>query len=1536
MSQQVINNNSLPAVMQNKLQSVRWRQALFAFGRAAAIAATVLISGMVAAMAVDWWFTIFSTTVRTVLTSVTVVAGVVALLFSGMKPLIAAFRWNRAASNVDGKIPQLEERWTTVAHFANSKLPPESQTARAMLQQVTTEAVVMGALVKPATVVRPDFVKPAATALGVSVLVFALFMVANWGQTSVLLRRFWAPTADITATQLNSVSQDQTVPRGHALDLVTRMTGLLRNSATILVDIDEFGMEEIELLAEENSPDTFICRLDVDESFRYRVLSGDGRTEWHTVTAIDFPELADINLTVTPPEYVDQPPFQKKLIPGRLKAIEGSYLKLEMRPDDVLTSFELLLNFGGEESEPEKLVLKPDLDGWYRYETQIVEDFTLSPLFENRHQLTNEDRRICKVHVVADKAPVARVISPTEEIAVNASDVLDVKFEAHDDHGIATAELVVYDETNRKEGEDPTILMVQEIPLGDQKFRKHIMGLAKLDLKALGLDEGQSISYAVRVTDNRNVQLNPEQIKQQRMAAAEKRERDSNKAARSDAEPREDSALAGDARKQEGDGAPNSPGEKNGREQKTGTENLLAVASDVKDARDVELQQEMLKNAVDQPSKDGDSGDGEPKGGKRADKHDSGEASDSKNDGPRPVVTMASKDEPQSPKGASAAKAGGSPKAGDSKASQKQSGERNDDVQEKNQEPKDQSKTKSPRAPRDGESEAGKNKKQNSGASTANGGQSKRPEDKDKKDEKDQDSRRDDDKNKMPPSPVSVQLQAQSSESGQKKETKRRRLKISSRLAAVARATKRQKKSDGAYREKLIDLDAMLAVVEGELTNLLKGVNQDQSRSDQFRKMDEQLGEVEQVVSDFRDETRDTEFVFVGQQLLVIKRTHVTPARDYVFAAIKEPDAAAESFAADANHHVMTAREQLQALTRKYDRVRRDRKLKRKIDESVTLYEVYVEKSQRLMRTSARGAKDPFERKMDVIEVDQAYLDRYAEVARLQRDLMDDFARLLSDDPRLLSKYMEMIKRRRASLWQQLTDLQTRQDEVTQEVSGWMHVADTQRQTLWLQFAELRLYTASDLVKEAVGLAERMESQLPLVLQAKRGTPALAIRIAKQIAVNARQCSLDARAVLKANGASENVKDLARNAERLVYQLGELEAALDQLSFDSGGKEDVAAYVDLRLAEGRVLADHADAWAESAASIQNQTFHLMAHVDQQQTAIATELLRIDMLGIETDLVPQFRDAEAGMPQELGEMTRELLRLMEAITFNQQSAAFSLKLNQISRAARQQELALAKFDEAVQLLKQLRRTTAAALDEIRTENPNIADLRDPTLDRFLAQLEREPNVEAQLGLPRRPRNLRQLASSMTWRSGGGGLGQGGGGGGGGLSDASGAALARIKREMQSKAAAKRKRQQQERRQQQELTEEEKQQQVAQAEAVKKMISQAQQQAEEQAENTNNTPAQREHAQQQAEKMRKMLQQMGDGDVPDGTWDRIAEAEETKAIMEALARGEAIPDEQWNKLQSSLDDGIGQANRRIPPEDYLPAIDLYQDAIRQLAP
>ena len=159
-----------------------------------------------------------------------------------------------------------------------------------------------------------------------------------------------------------------------------------------------------------------------------------------------------------------------------------------------------------------------------------MESLSLSPQLWNSHGLTNEDRSECRIQVVVDQAPVARVLNPNDELAVAADDVVDIKFEAHDDHGIAAAELVIYDESPTADGQPPQILKVVPIPLGDQLNEKHVMGTAQLDLKQLNLETGKQISYAVRVTDNRTMARDPATMsKRKRMATSESPSNDSSR-----------------------------------------------------------------------------------------------------------------------------------------------------------------------------------------------------------------------------------------------------------------------------------------------------------------------------------------------------------------------------------------------------------------------------------------------------------------------------------------------------------------------------------------------------------------------------------------------------------------------------------------------------------------------------------------------------------------------------------------------------------------------------------------------------------------------------------------------------------------------------------------------------------------------------------------------------------------------------------------------------------------------------------------------
>ncbi|NQV25527.1 MAG: hypothetical protein HQ518_14300, partial [Rhodopirellula sp.] len=253
-------------------------------------------------------------------------------------------------------------------------------------------------------------------------------------------------------------------------------------------------------------------------------------------------------------------------------------------------------------------------------------------------------------------------------------------------------------------------------------------------------------------------------------------------------------------------------------------------------------------------------------------------------------------------------------------------------------------------------------------------------------------------------------------------------------------------------------------------------------------------------------------------------------------------------------------------------------------------------------------------------------------------------------------------------------------------------------------------------------------------------------------------------------------------------------------------------------------------------------------------------------------------------------------------------------------------ALDGFSKAEKLFDQIRRAVIAALDQYDVDDPNIADLRDPTLDEFLARLEREPNIEAQLGIPNRPRNLRVLAQAMTGeQSGGSDL----------LSDAREAARQRARKAMEmvdAQTTAGRKKEEPEK-PENEMTDEERREREK-AKEVQQKLEKSLASIKEKIEDPQTTEEQRRQLKEMAKQMKRVLDQTNGN--PDSTseWEKIVESEKAREMLKALASGQKIPDSQWNKLLSTLDDGVWQVGGRTPPEDYRKAIERYQERIRQL--
>ncbi|QDT12925.1 hypothetical protein [Planctomycetes bacterium K23_9] len=1513
----------LPSVIEHKLRWIQRRQLALTTARGIAIGLGVLLVGMIVAMTADWLIVLFSPSMRTVLTIATVGTAITAAILALVGPLRKAWDIRHAARCVDAQIPNLQERWSTVTELSQSGSDSGTDEEQSMQAQVTSEAVAMHTLVKPSALAPLSSIRRPLIGLSVCGFALAAFMSIYPQQTWVLWQRFWSPTQNITATKLLNQTSIQIVPRGELVDLAVRQTGVPRIGAELTLEYPSGQRESLNVAADADDERQFIHSIRADESFRYRMRAGDGQTQWQTLKVIDYPELGEVKFKVVAPTYVGRPDVEKGFVPRRIKVIQGTTLQLSIRPKEALKQLVLLTTSQASDASAEtseivdEIELHADADGWYHHQRLLQHDILLEPKLLGLHGLQNENRATCRIEAIADAAPIARVISPTEEMAVADDEVIEIEFEAHDDHGIAKAELVIYDDSRLDENGEPLILDTREIPLGDQKLGKHFIGATQLDLKEFELQKDAQISYSIRVTDNRDAKA-------------------SESGLRNDQEPSD--RIASTDSKPSKDGT-NDPGSKVAdadqrvaratSKQQTAEQRALKLGSTKPAGREGDDLASQMTKAASKESAEKSSPTPSDLASGSNDQSNKDAGAEQAHESMSPLESMSpvvdaknpGKDELAAAKKTKATSQDRSaPKRdeSDAKTSDQTASNAKGDASNPNSRPRQTAAANRKRSPDDTTSSK---LADNSAASS--------PKNQPPTDTSDKKSSK----------PTTAQLTAMASgtrssvkqslaKSGQNTETNRRRLKITERLTAIATADEIDPVDEGDkdIRRRVVEIDQKLALMQTALKMLVDHRLPDSTRGAKFTELDQQIGAIQDTVTELRNDTKENEFAFVGLQMVDISRYHITPARDRIFAAIRRPGAS-DLDAKVALGNISRARERLDKLLKKYDRVKRDEDYKKSIEETAEMYDVIVEKSQKLLR-EFRQNRNPMSRRMSIIEVDQDYLDQLAENLRLRREMLKELGRMLGDDPRLLSRYLDLTRRRNQNMRSRLSDLAERQDEATVEMMGWIEIDDQQRDDLWNIIAEMRVGAVDDLASDIADFTERVTRQMPLIADADRGTPAQIIHHADAMAQAARLLAMDAEKLLQ-QITPERFAEIQKRSEALVVMSDTMEAYLDQLQVEHDDQEEISVFVSPRLLENRIVGAKSEAWAMTVQYLSKANYASIAAVEQHELAIETQELRMEMQNIQAELAQEFTRQvdDAIVPVEVTNLVSKLHRVMESITFNQVAATIAAKAGDLERSSRQQQLALKRLAEAEDLFDQMRRAVVDALDQYDEPNPSVADLRDPTLDEFLARLEREPNIAAQLGLPRRRRNLRIQADAMMWQQQGASL----------LGSSGDAARARVKRETkinrQGSQAGDQSKPRPDKTDSQPMTKEQ-QDKIAQAKRAQQEMEKSLLEIETQAASQGQSAKQKERLLQIARQLRELMKPNADDQQPSSAWQKIAQSDQAQSVLAAARRGESIADEQWNKLSSTLEDGLWQVRGKKPPEEYRKAIQHYQDSLREL--
>jgi len=1301
-----------PAVMQ-KLESVRGRTLWVKVGTALVVAIGVLLAGMGLAMLVDWLAALQDSSWRMVLTGSTIAVAAATL---GVLVRIArrqSKQLDRVAAQVDQEIPELEERWATVAEL--SRAAHANNIHPAMFRQVAHEANQWSPKIEVQQVVPLDRMIRALLCLAAVTAILGVAVLFDSQRASVLLQRFWSPSASISATTVTVVSDLPVVGRGESLELAALVEGSPIEYATLLLDPSKGESQSITLVPRGEDEVRVSHRIrSVTAPLRYRIRAGDGQTPWHEVRVADRPELGEVRITIIPPAYTKEEPVELEKLPRSITVLEGSVFRLAMKPKAAVTSFELLL--GGELRQS----LLADQKGWYHWETTLTESFILSPQLTEENGLTNRKPPRCEVKCRFDAPPAVKLITPDNAIAVLPDDIVSITFAAKDDVGIGSAELVLYGEGLDLDG-DPVPLATLPIELGEQRGASEILATVELDLSKYQLPNGTELTYAVRVSEDRS----------------------GGQTSDTEGDAEEDPSEIGSTTESTSQDLPND----------NATDSLEAVspakvtpADETADDKPADNEESAQAPSTPEksiaPATEGEKTQPSTGESKRPAKEKT-VAEDAK-----PEVTEAKSQADASP-------ADSSPVTEPTKAppSEKTA-------------PKEPSTDAKPTTPSDSQATTARNEKsepekkstQNRSASSQKKSMKTAAADK----QTAKSSKNNNQANQMSMRQLDVAPPQSTS-------SKRMMLKIDETAGSFS--GQQRIKLEMAIAPRLEELGQSLEKAQRLSRSVLDDLSSPEAWESKHGRdttaAERQILAALAVVDFVEKRSKGTPYAFVGLQMVDISLAHIEPARRDFWKSLQSDGEARVESIRNGWQHTGRALDLLVRLTERFDRARREYATAETVEKIKKMYQVYVENSLALLRPE--GDSGLYSRKRVEFDLDEEYLARLKEVLEMRNELRAELARILAEDPRLLRRYLDRQRNSNNVLRSELADLAEKQSELNRKTKAWTMVEQPQRAQLASVLLQRHVRDVEEIALSAADLHDRFETWLPLERNVDDADLTATAELLQQIATATSEVNRVAGLYIGQQGSvkktqpkqatpdeageadeaddqdatddeapNEALAAVVADAEKLYSLFNRLEVLLRQI----GLREDGAGLADFstrRLRDTRRLIEITSAWIRQLKSHQAGEYHRAAEVEQYQLAMLTDTLAGKLANIEQNLAGLLQRNDGSIPEAIAEKSRLLLSVLdEQVTPNQLGAVYALRRNQLQRANSRQVSALEALELAGRTYDEMIELTIIELDKLPVADP-LAD-RDPTLDELLARLEQEVDFADQLGIPRRPTNL----------------------------------------------------------------------------------------------------------------------------------------------------------------------------------------------------
>ena len=1335
------------------------------------VAASVLAIAMIVAMMIEAQLNLFSHALRFALTTFSLVAAAVCGWTLWQRGKQNNERLVSAAKEVDATFPTLEERVSTLTSCEEDRLASKRTAHPAMLNRLASETTKIHQRVETKPIVSQNILRRPLMWLAAAAAIMLGMFVWDAPKTMVQFGRFWAPWANLSVTRVSPVEADYVVARHEPLKLTASLKGRLVDEVEFVSTTVE-GSERSHTQLWPSAKDPSVARLRKSkaiESFDYQFRAGDGQTAWHRVTVADRPKIQDMTMRIVPPAYTGKPAKIYKKLPKKTRVVAGSRLEMSVTTKTDVRTARLVMG------KTDWLPMEPGGEGAYEGSMELRQPVNFEVQLTELHGLVNRRPPRCSLQVVGDQAPKVKIVRPTKTAVLLPDEVIDIHFKASDDHGIKEMALRVY--TQREGEETPTVHEVP-IPISDEKNNRKIKGSVALDLAQFDLQDGDTIRYEVRASDNfkplenlfdqsefqpmegvelvQNAEVaeSPDNVKQPngadvksaaavKMPAGESSKQESSKqekvsTAASDTQVAQ-SSSAKDANaatpKDSGDSAAKNAQAQNAQSKSAESQSAQAEASQAQpsNAKRSSENQVASRSSSNSPSTNGDKSpkDDRPSDDARAEKPSTDKMAEAS-----PKNDPASNENKIQEK---PAEDGKQAKAPDPAAVAKS------DPANKSESPngKTPAAKQSSQAKSSSQSQSG-----NSGSSSppkmaAN--DANKPDSMKTKAEK-SGNQKDQDPNSPKSDPVqmakrSLDVGGQSSSSGQQQ------IKVDRYAGGFT--SEHRHKLEIAIAPTLELLKESLKNAGTDVRRVMNPTNQDPTTGaaadTALMHAASELNVASEAVIQLNQKTRNTPYAFVGLRLESIRTADVSPAWDDVRKAIEADGEPRIKHSSTAWNHINRALATLAKLEEKYEQVKRALKKADDIQKFKKMHRVFIENSMAMLNPK-NSQLNGQNRKIAEFDLDEEYLKRLKEVLQMRQDMMAELARILADDPQLLRRYMNRMNNRTSTIRDQLTLIARDQQSLSLRVESWANASKQPPDLVEhvVGETEVHLSEIQELANRVADLQDEFVSWLPLEDDVKKGEAAETLANFKEAGSGLTEVVADVEVIFSNGGVSRDVgrqvEPLLSKATEADKQLGEVNRSLQRMA-NNEGNSDLANNALRRLPRLQTLRKDLQQWAGKLELLAEDQIHEIYSVDQEDRRGQLLEYAVKIASLDSQLAAALQNEDGQLPADVATMSEVLQQLLDVeIPADQLTAAQTLSDADATQAKSQQKRIVVKFERAEQLFDEILQTIADELDKLPVDDPIASLLRDPTLDEILFQLENELDSIEELGLSLRRSNL----------------------------------------------------------------------------------------------------------------------------------------------------------------------------------------------------